>query len=209
MRQVLGRLAVANDFVRIVDRLDSIEGFLMPLEGYALLLMAQYGPGTGAVVEIGSYLGRSTCFLAIGAQRAGRPAVVAVDHFEGSPEHQAGKSHQSSVLVAEGTTYNQFLRNLERAKVSEHVKPVRSGSLEAAKNWSGPIRLLFIDGDHSYQSSRDDFRAWSGNVESNGLVAFHDVGVWPGVTEFYKELLAEGRWREQASVQSLRVVARA
>jgi predicted O-methyltransferase YrrM len=209
MRQVLGRLAVANDFVSIIDRLNSIEGFLMPLEGYALLLMAQHGPGIGAVVEIGSYLGRSTCFLAIGAQRAGRPAVVAVDHFEGSPEHQAGESHQSSVLVAEGTTYNQFLQNLERAKVSDHVKPVRSGSLEAAKNWSGPIRLLFIDGDHSYQSSRDDFGAWSANVESNGLVAFHDVGVWPGVTGFYKELLAEGRWREQASVQSLRVVARA
>ena len=112
MQQVLGRLAVASDYVRLADRLSAIDGFLHPLEGYALLLMAQYGPGSGSVVEIGSYLGRSTCFLALGVQRAARPMVIAVDHFGGSPEHQAGGSHESRVLASEGTTYNQFLRNL-------------------------------------------------------------------------------------------------
>jgi predicted O-methyltransferase YrrM len=179
------------------------------LEGYALTLLAQHGPGVGAVVEIGSYMGRSTCFLALGVKRASRPPVVAVDHFGGSPEHQAGASHESKVLVAEGTTYNQFLRNLEKAGVAEHVRPVRSGSLEAARGWREPIRLLFIDGDHSYEASRADFAAWSPQVEGSGLVAFHDIGAWAGVTRFYEELLAEGRWRERAKVRSLRVVGRA
>ena len=206
---VLSRLGVAADYAAVADRLASVEGFLHPLEGYALLLLAEHGPGAGAVVEIGSYLGRSTCFLAFGVKRASRPAVTAIDHFGGSPEHQAGGSHESGVLVAEGTTYNQFLRNIDTAGVAQHVRPIRASSTEAARGWREPIRLLFIDGDHSYEASRDDFAAWSPKVEGNGLVAFHDVGVWTGVTRFYKELLAEGRWRERAKVRSLRVVGRA
>ena len=132
-----------------------------------------------------------------------------MDHFGGSPEHQAGASHESPVLLAEGTTFNQFLRNLEKAGVAEHVRAIRAGSLEAARGWREPIRLLFIDGDHSYEASRADFAAWSPQVEGSGLVAFHDVGAWPGVTRFYEELVAEGKWHERAKVRSLRVVGRA
>jgi predicted O-methyltransferase YrrM len=209
LERVLGRLAAAADYARAAEALAPIEGFLHALEGYALLLLAEHGPGTGAVVEIGSYLGRSTAFLALGVKRAGRPPVVAVDHFEGSPEHQAGASHESGVLVAEGTTFHQFQRNLERAGAAAHVRAIRARSIEAARGWREPIRLLFIDGDHSYEATRADFAAWSPQVEGNGLVAFHDVGVWPGVTRYYEEMLAEGRWRERAKVRSLRVVARA
>jgi predicted O-methyltransferase YrrM len=206
---VLGRLGAAAEYAALAERLAAIEGFLHPLEGYALLLLAEQGPGAGSVVEIGSYMGRSTSFLALGVKRASRPPVVAVDHFGGSPEHQAGASHESKVLVAEGTTYNQFLRNLEIAGVAEHVRPIRAGSREASRGWQEPIRLLFIDGDHSYEASREDFAAWSPQVEGSGLIAFHDIGAWPGVTRFYEELLAEGRWRERAKVRSLRVVGRA
>jgi hypothetical protein len=46
-------------------------------------------------------------------------------------------------------------------------------------------------------------------VEGNGIIAFHDVGVWPGVTRCYEEVLAEGRWRERARIRSLRLVGRA
>lgn len=206
---ILGRLAVAEDYARTTETLAPIEGFLHPLEGYALLLIAEHGPGAGAVIEIGSYLGRSTCFLALGAKRGARPPVVAVDHFGGSPEHQPGASHESAVLKADGTTYDQFLRNLERTGVGDHVRPIRAASVEAARDWREPIRLLFIDGDHSYEASRADFAAWSPQVEGNGLVAFHDIGVWPGVTRFYEELLAEGRWHERTKARSLRVVGRA
>jgi hypothetical protein len=79
---------------------------------------------------------------------------------------------------------------------------VRSGSLDAERGWREPIRLLFIDGDHSYEALRADFSAWAPHVEGNGLIAFHDVGVWPGVSRFYSELVAEGRWRERAKIRS-------
>ena len=206
--RVQGRLAVAADFAAVTEKFRGIEGFLHPLEGYALMLLAAHGPGAGEVVEIGSYLGRSTCYLAYGAQRAKRPPVVAVDHFQGSPEHQPGASHESAVLKREGTTYGRFLSNLEAAGLSQHVRPVRQASLAAALDWRAPIRLLFIDGDHSYEATGADFAAWSPRVEPGGLVGFHDVDVWPGVTRFYNEVLAEGGWREGIRAKSLRVLVR-
>jgi|AGTN01.1.fsa_nt_gi hypothetical protein len=77
-----------GDFVSWQYRFASIEGFLHDLEGYTLLQLAARGSGTGAIVEIGSFMGRSTAFLAAGSKLAGREKVIAVDHFRGSPEHQ-------------------------------------------------------------------------------------------------------------------------
>lgn len=46
--------------------------------------------------------------------------------------------------------------------------------------WGYPIRLLFIDGDHAYESVRSDFLGWEKYVVPDGLVVFHDVDRWDG-----------------------------
>jgi predicted O-methyltransferase YrrM len=200
-------LQAIADFLTWQSRFRGVEGFLKDLEGYALLRLAADGPGAGAVVEIGSYLGRSTAFLAAGSKAASREPVVAVDHFQGSPEHQAGQKFASATLAREGTTYNQFLANLQRLGLDDHVRPVVASSEEAAAEWTGAIRLLFIDGDHSYDASRRDFELWSPHVVRGGLICFHDIGVWPGVTRFYEALLNDSAdYRQAAAAMSLRVV---
>jgi predicted O-methyltransferase YrrM len=40
---------------------------------------------------------------------------------------------------------------------------------------SRPIDLLFIDGDHSYDSVRADYERYGGLVRPGGLIAFHDI----------------------------------
>ena len=152
--------------------------------------MAAHGQGEGEVVEIGSLMGRSTCWLWLwGAKAPGvkrsRPWIISM----GPKEHRAGKRHEVAVLAEEGTTFNRFLENLAAHQVKSWVRPVVKGSLEAARTWKKPIRLLFIDGDHRYEATRDDFEAWSGFVISGGYIAFHDVDSWPGVTEFYHQLM--------------------
>ena len=93
---------MAGDYAQVAEAPAPVDGFLHALEGYALLLLAQHGPGAGAVVE----------------KRGARPPVVAIDHFEGSPKHQAGASHQSAALKVDGTTFHQFQRNLDRVGVT-------------------------------------------------------------------------------------------
>jgi MMP 1-O-methyltransferase len=85
--------------------------------------------------------------------------------------------------------------------------PVVASSEEAARRWTGPIRLLFIDGDHACEASRRDFELWSPFVTPHGMVCLHDIPGWPGVTRFYQELLAQpGGFREVATVVSMKVV---
>ena len=45
-------------------------------------------------------------------------------------------------------------------------------SEEAAREWSEPLDLVFIDGDHSEPACRLDWRLWSRFVEPGGVVAF-------------------------------------
>jgi MMP 1-O-methyltransferase len=152
-------------------------------------------------------MGRSTCWLAAGSKSVGREPVFAVDHFKGSPGHQAKGTHELHEL-AQNSTYSEFEANLKANNLMDWVRPRIGSSTEVAANWSGPIRLLFIDGDHSYHSSKNDFDSWSRFVPVSGLVALHDIDVWPGVTQFYNELVAMTGWRVQMRALSLCVLQR-
>ncbi|MBL0927156.1 MAG: class I SAM-dependent methyltransferase [Phycisphaerales bacterium] len=208
--QLYNQIRAASMFADTFQRVQPVQGFLNPLEGFALFLLAAEGDGVGEVVEIGSFMGLSTCWLAAGSRSAGREKITAIDHFKGSPEHQKGGTHEIEAIVREGSTYQAFLNNLRGVGVHGWVQPIVAGSERAAADWKKPIRLLFIDGDHSYEASKKDFEVWSPHIVPNGLIAFHDVGPWEGVTRFYQELAqnAGGKWRECLAMQSLRVIQR-
>jgi hypothetical protein len=177
------------------------------MEGYALLQLAAHGEGAGAIVEIGSFMGRSTVFLASGSKSTGREKVFAVDHFKGSREHQFGQQFATPVLQTEGSTFGVFAANMRRLDLSDYVHPIQSSSVDAARAWRDPIRLVFIDGDHAYESVRQDYLLWSPYVAHRGYICFHDVGSAAEVTRFYEELLRGEKYlREVATVQSLKIV---
>lgn len=203
-------LRAAWEFASCAEKFARIRGFLADVEGYALMLLARSGPGQGDIVEIGSFLGKSAAWLAFGAQQGGRGRVVAIDPFTGSPEHQPGARNEEPEIVAHGTTRPRFEQNLSDAGLREMVDIIQARSTDAAARWSGPVRLLFLDGDHSEEASRADFEAWLPHVRIGGLIVFHDVGVWAGVTRFYDSLMADpaSGVRGLFAVGSLRVVQR-
>ena len=186
---IFNSLKQLDDYLSWESKLKNVFGYLEDVEGYALKLLAEKGPGYGEIVEIGSFMGRSTCWLAAGiSQKQNAERVNAIDHFAGSIEHQKGHTCECKELLDEGTTFNSFLKNLKSAGLDKFVNPIIGSSAEAAKNWSKPIRLLFIDGDHSFEESENDFNLWFPHVINGGIVVFHDIGVWPGVTRFYRQI---------------------
>ena len=76
-------------------------GFMPPAEGLALFDAAAVYGDRGPVLEIGSYCGKSTIYLAAGARAAGQ-LVVTVDHHRGSEEHQPGWEYHDPGLVDPG-----------------------------------------------------------------------------------------------------------
>lgn len=182
-------LAVA-EFVQLTQRFRNIQGWLNDMQGYALYRLAREGEGTGAIVEIGSWMGRSTAWLAAGSAARGREHVHAVDTFDGGP---ALKADDYPILKQQGTTYHAFAENLENVGLFDHVEPIIADSRTAAARWDGrPIRLLFIDGDHSYEAVKADLEAWLPLVISGGYVVFDDVHEkYPGVQRVLAEATAD------------------
>jgi len=110
----------------------------------------------GTIVEIGSWKGKSTIYLAKGAVCGGKGLkVYAIDpHIHG--------------------TEQIFRNNVKKAGFDNIVVPVVMNSEEAIKQWHQPISLLFIDGAHDYENVKKDFTLWEPHVMAGGTIAFHD-----------------------------------
>lgn len=155
--------------LKAIERIaGQVGGFLGRREGRYLYWLAKLGSTMGAVVEIGSWEGKSTIWLAKGSEAANGGKVYAIDPHWNSPEQV-------------------FRRNMKVAGVDARVVSVAKTSMEAVKEWSRPIGFLWIDGNHSYESVRSDFMGFAPSVVSGGIIALHDTYSFEGVRKFVEE----------------------
>lgn len=126
------------------------------VENSFLFECARDGSGQGAIVEIGSFKGRTTIALAYGSRLRSREKVFAVD----PQENQDVKS--------------VFLDNIRKSGVCDFIVPVFKRSEDAVKDFHEPIRLLFIDGCHEYAEVKKDILAWKDLLIDGGILAMHD-----------------------------------
>ncbi|MBA3723729.1 MAG: class I SAM-dependent methyltransferase [Candidatus Levybacteria bacterium] len=113
----------------------------------------------GTVVEIGSFCGKSTIWLAQGKNK-----VYAIDPHKGN----VGEDEKYP------PTYKTFIKNLQTANVRTSVVPLVKTSEEAATKWNKKIKVLFIDGLHDEKNAGRDFELWSKHVVNGGVIAIHD-----------------------------------
>lgn len=107
--------------------------------------------GLGPVLEIGTYCGKSAVYLGAAAKASGS-VLFTLDHHRGSEEMQAGwPDHDPEVVdPATGTmdTLPWARQTLRDAGLEDGVVLLVGDSATAARCWSGPLSLLFIDGGH-------------------------------------------------------------
>ncbi|MGN6256118.1 MAG: inositol monophosphatase family protein [Solirubrobacterales bacterium] len=182
----------------------SIEGWLQADEADLLLqvtaLSLADGP-TPNLVEVGSYMGRSTSVLA-NVVKALRPAarVYAIDPHEGELSVAGFAGPQRSQ-----PTSSAFQATLADAGLDDVVVTIERRSWEVP--WDRPIALLFIDGLHDRESVKCDFLQFEPWLFEGAYVIFHDYGdLWPEVKEVVDELIAAGRLQRVAEAGSLIVL---
>ncbi len=101
---------------------------------------------TKLIIELGSWLGKSTRFLANKALNAN---IIAIDHWKGSNEHQ--KSDIIPVL------YETFIVNCW--KYRDRIIPIRDNTINGLKTIHKENLtpdLIYIDASHDYKSVCDD-----------------------------------------------------
>lgn len=59
-----------------------------------------------------------------------------------------------------------------------NVEIIKADFNELAKTWDKPIDILHIDGNHRYNSVKNDYETWKPFVREGGLIMFHDTYSW-------------------------------
>ncbi len=195
VRQALSKAArkagiVNHDECLYVPSIDFHSGLLQGawlLHGLAISMKAS------VCVEIGSASGLSACHVGLALKQMGQGRLYAID-----PHTVTDWNDPEAVASLE-----MMRENMRKFKVEDYVEIIRDYSGNAAKNWTLPIDLLFIDGDHSYEGVKSDWEAFAPHVNPFGVVVFHDT-TWDlergpewdgnrlGVPQFLEELRADG-----------------
>jgi len=178
------------------EAIHGIEGWLTEAQAQRLWTRARATRPPGAAVEIGSFRGRSTVVLALGAG-----AVVAIDPHGGGDRGPQEIAPDASLGDAD---HAAFMANLAGAGVAERVRHVRRPSAEAHADVDGPVSLLYVDGAHRFAPARADLAGWGARVAPGGSMLVHDAFSSVGVTLALLTTCAGSRsWRYMGRTGSL------
>ena len=132
----------------------------------------------GDLLEIGSYLGASSCFLAMGINANQNVSTLfCVDTWENDAMSEGRRD-----------TYQEFLKNTRQFSSTIHA--LRGTSEKIASLFDYKINLLFIDADHSYEKCRQDWLLWKPYLSPGSTVILHDIGWADGVKRVAREEIA-------------------
>jgi predicted O-methyltransferase YrrM len=161
----------------------TIEGWLSDREGELLFQLAARCPPGMPIVEIGSWKGKSTVWLAAGIQDPAVTQLFAID------------PHQRSLEDPTARTLDDLKANLARAGVADAVVPIESTSHAAASAFVEKPGLVFVDGSHIEEAVQVDLDDWLPKLVDGGVIAMHDIlnHRWSGPRRALRRLL----WRSR------------
>lgn len=160
----------------------TIPGMITTFSGSHLYSLCYFQNEQGDVVEIGSWQGRSSSYLARAVQASGNGKFYAVDHFKGN----VGKEHFYVVNDHDLDDLQQgFVDNMKRIGVFDDMELLAMENEKAAELLQDrKIRFLFIDGDHTRAGLEKDIRLFFPMLVDGAIVAFDDF------TRGFREVIA-------------------
>ncbi len=175
-----------NDFYRISEHFLCRESSSLPERAF-LFRLSHDLQANAKIVEIGSWIGESSCLLAWGLKGNGAK-LYAVDNFKGEASDPSARTRYQERMyrLKIDNIKESFDKNIAHFNLSSQVEAIVADSLAAAKAFREPahsIDLLFIDGDHSEDATRNDIIAWLPFLKHGGIIVFHDFSSNHGVPQ--------------------------
>jgi Methyltransferase domain len=119
------------------------------------------------VIEVGSWLGSSTRFIANLMEEDGK--VYAIDTWKGSPSEAVHMQDPRLPYL-----FQLFLSNVKHAGLTHKIIPIRMESLEAAKAINIKAELIYLDAAHDTENVVQDILAWYPHLMENGTLCGDD-----------------------------------
>lgn len=129
--------------------------------------------GVKVVIEVGSWLGLSTCHIAKTLPEDG--IVYAVDHWMGS-------SNENNSAFDIPNLYRQFLSNVIHKNLTHKIIPMKMSSDQAAATLQIKPDLVYLDAAHDFKSVYRDLVLWFPFVKGHGVLCGDDYywgSSWP------------------------------
>jgi MMP 1-O-methyltransferase len=150
-----------TDYVDSAPHLvNNIPGRLSDREIRFLALLGSCPLAEGEVLSIGCGTGQSTVVLAESARLAGDVRISAIDPLETSFYR---------------TRIESFESHLRTAGVDDFVDFHQVFAEEISDIWDRPLRLLWLDAEHSAEGAEVDFDEYSEHLSDGGIVAFNNA----------------------------------
>jgi hypothetical protein len=134
------------------------------------------------VVEIGSYVGQTAM-----AMVEGGGLLWCIDHWKGSTD----RMDELYKTFGEQGVFETFCKNVG-PELFVNIFPCRGRSDQWASVWPFKADMVFIDGDHEYESVKYDIKAWFPHVRDGGILCGHDYGYFKGVNKAVDEFGKDG-----------------
>jgi len=167
--------------------INGVQGFLGQGDVGFLYKKAKSLPPNGVIVEIGSFMGLSAIVMGCGLRDNGNfgARIYCVDSWDNVYLEKVEVSDKRDL-------YDIFRENIARAGLESFIYPIHKKSLEAVADFAiNSVDMLFIDGDHSFESCFADLNSWYQKVRPGGTILGHDCrpgqGVHKAVEKFKRE----------------------
>jgi len=174
---------------------NDIEGWFDYEELYSSMA-TKYNSGT--FVEVGSWLGKSVCYLAKCCKDNNSNNIIyAIDNWDGLDKNYM---EEAKIRHNHNSIFDIFKSNIEDCGLSDIISPIVSNSWDGAKFFDdNSCDFIFIDADHEYESVLKDIVAWYPKLKTNGVLAGHDIfadqvrrAVSDGLSQFGKNFSQSG-----------------
>jgi predicted O-methyltransferase YrrM len=152
-----------------------------------LALAASHAPPAGEIVEIGTFDGRTALNLAINAPRDATVMTLDLPADQATALAIEASERQYVDKPAPGAR----LRSCAARWREPASRVVQLHGDSATFDWSRHEKragLVFVDGSHAYDYAKRDSETAMRLVRPDGMVFWHDYGVWSGVTQALEEL---------------------
>jgi predicted O-methyltransferase YrrM len=160
------------------ELISATKGFLDEDEGRCLYEIALEASRRGPCLEIGSYCGKSTVYIGAACKTC-NGILFSIDHHRGSEEQQPGQQYFDPALFDPQSgridTFRKFRKTLERTGLEDTVVPMVCRSDVAARRWTTPLSMVFIDGGHSKEATLSDYECWARHIIPDGYLLIHDI----------------------------------
>lgn len=196
-----------------IPHLENIDGWLLLIEAIELFDLSNSIESVRPIIcEIGSWKGKSSYVLA-SAIKDKRGVVYSIDPFNGDGDVASKDTYHREIEKLGVTLLENFKNTIDTYGLRKIVSIIPLISRDARSNFKEQrIDLLFIDGNHEYESVKMDYDLWTPLIPTGGRIVLHDVKAVhvDGPRRVYEELILNNPiWKDQRIVGEMGIATKA